>query len=278
MRTNAPVPVSMPTHGVRAIESIHTRQFRMGAERHDFHELYFLFRGSLRYFEGNHPEPRYLTEGCLYLIPPGTLHRVEDQGEVTLLILAMNVDYTDRDGARAEVLRHLAARPSRAMRPDTSARARIERSFRAILVEQTRPRLGSDLAIQAEAASILLTLARLPDDCSESNSHTRVSAVLRELEETFFEEWDIDMAARRAHLSRRRFSMIVREITGESFIDLRNRLRLQHAALLLSEHRHTIAGAAFSSGFQDLAHFYRLFRRQYGAAPGRWKKGQGTEE
>jgi len=122
---------------------------------------------------------------------------------------------------------------------------------------------------------VLVALARLPDECSESNSYTRVASVVRDLEESFYEEWTVDDAAHRAHLSRRRFCTIFRELTGSSLVDCRNELRLNHAAALMRDHGHTIAGAAFSSGFHDLAHFYRLFKRRFGSAPGEWIKRTG---
>ncbi len=39
---------------------------------------------------------------------------------------------------------------------------------------------------------------------------------------------------------------------------------------LLGEGRHSVIGAAFSSGYGDLSNFYRLFRQRHGLPPREW--------
>ena len=60
------------------------------------------------------------------------------------------------------------------------------------------------------------------------------------------------------------------EETGRTFLEQLTELRLTHAARLLEENRHSIIGAAFSSGYGDLSHFYRLFRHRFGQPPRTW--------
>jgi AraC-like DNA-binding protein len=45
---------------------------------------------------------------------------------------------------------------------------------------------------------------------------------------------------------------------------------LAHAAKLLRGREHSLLGVIFTCGFNDVSHFYRMFRRRYGAAPGAW--------
>ncbi|MDK2971403.1 MAG: hypothetical protein PWP23_1158 [Candidatus Sumerlaeota bacterium] len=265
-----PLRLQLPQSGVLAAESIHGPAFRMPEEKHPFHELYFVYRGNLKVFAGTRIDPVYLSEGSLFPIERETVHRIEDQSGAVLLILALAEDFIAVHPARRDVWRILQRKGAAGFRPGLFERERIERSFRTILAEQAAARTGAELVLRSEADAILVALARLPEECRERNSYVRVADVLRSLEATFFEDWDIDLAARRAHLSRRRFSMIFREIAGMSFVDKRNELRLEYAAGLIAEGRNTIIGAAFSSGFGDLAHFYRLFRRRFGAPPGKW--------
>ena len=71
-------------------------------------------------------------------------------------------------------------------------------------------------------------------------------------------------------MSRRHFSNLFRALTGRSFLEQLTELRLTHAASLLRDNRHSIVGAAFSSGYGDLSHFYRLFRTRFGEPPRTW--------
>ncbi|NBX60141.1 MAG: helix-turn-helix domain-containing protein, partial [Opitutaceae bacterium] len=57
---------------------------------------------------------------------------------------------------------------------------------------------------------------------------------------------------------------------GRTFWAVLNDLRLAHAAMLLQRGEHSIMGVMFSCGFNDVSHFYRMFRQRYGAAPRAW--------
>ena len=98
-----------------------------------------------------------------------------------------------------------------------------------------------------------------------------MAALRRETEETFYEEWDLDRAAGRAGLSRRRFSELFRQSAGTTFGDFLTERRLEHAASLLAEGEHSVLGVMFACGFSDLSHFYRMFRRKFGSAPRTWQ-------
>jgi len=124
--------------------------------------------------------------------------------------------------------------------------------------------------VRALAAQILVSLARLPAHSTGDTSENRVAATCREIGETFYDEWDLDRAAGHAGLSRRRFSELFRAQTSESFGNYLIRLRLRHAAALLCAREHSILGVIFSCGFNDVSHFYRLFRSHFGLPPKAW--------
>jgi len=52
-----------------------------------------------------------------------------------------------------------------------------------------------------------------------------------------------------------------------------NRLRLAHARNLLLATSLGIMEVAYEAGFDNLSHFYHLFKKQYGASPGRIRSG-----
>lgn len=268
--SSRPLRLTPSDFGVSAAESIHAPGFAMADEKHAFHELFYLLRGDLKVFTPRIEQAIFLAEGSLLPVAGETLHRMEDTQGSVLLILALTPEFIAWQPTRAALWAELQRRGTDGIRPGIVERERIERSFRTIFAEQSARRPGHDLVIAGEVDAILVALARLPEDQRERNSHVRVADVLRSLEETFFEDWDIEVAARRAHLSRRRFSTLFREITGMSFIDKRNELRLAYAADRIASGSATIISASFSSGFGDLAHFYRLFRRRYGCPPGEW--------
>jgi len=83
----------------------------------------------------------------------------------------------------------------------------------------------------------------------------------------------VDEVARALNISRRYFFDLMDE-TGESFTEMLNRLRLERARRLLEDPKYLhlgIADIAFDSGFSDISHFYRQFRRRFGEAPGAFR-------
>ena len=85
-------------------------------------------------------------------------------------------------------------------------------------------------------------------------------------------------AAERCGLSPRRFSEVFRERAGMSFVEYLNRQRVAYAKERLAETGH-VAYACFESGFQDLAYFYRVFRKYAGLTPGQYiAERQGEPE
>jgi AraC family cel operon transcriptional repressor len=63
----------------------------------------------------------------------------------------------------------------------------------------------------------------------------------------------------------------VRRWLGKTPTDVVNDARLAHAASRLTETDDAILRIAFDCGFENVSHFYRLFRGHYGATPGQYR-------
>jgi len=65
---------------------------------------------------------------------------------------------------------------------------------------------------------------------------------------------------------------IFRKSFGLSPLSYLNARRLERAKLLLNDPRLTVSEVAYQSGFQDPGYFIRIFRRQTGMTPGRYRQ------
>lgn len=73
--------------------------------------------------------------------------------------------------------------------------------------------------------------------------------------------------AKLAHMAPASFSRLFLRTTRKTFTQFVTEVRLGHACRLLRECEDTVADIAFSSGFNNLAHFNRQFRRYHRCSP-----------
>lgn len=67
-------------------------------------------------------------------------------------------------------------------------------------------------------------------------------------------------------------------VTGESFADYCNGVRLERAKKLLAHSRERVIDIAMECGFESVTYFNRLFMRKYGATPSEYRRAQAKSE
>jgi AraC family L-rhamnose operon regulatory protein RhaS len=267
---SGPIPVTLPGYGVLFAESVHAADFRMAERADPFHKLIYVLKGQVEYLELHRAKPVQAGPGTVLVVPRGVAHRIADREASTLLLLCLDGDFLGIDADLPRLWLVLARIADHRLALSRPARQRLESMWRRAMVEREHARVGGHVTVRTLAAQTLVMLARLPPEGGGAAAEDRVAAVLREMEETFYDQWSIDRAAARAGLSRRRFTELFRAATGRTFWEVLNARRLEHAAVLLRGREHSILGVMFASGFNDLSHFYRMFRHHHGSPPGAW--------
>jgi len=270
--SHKPMKPVFGTEGVCILESRHGRSFEMQETRDDFFKVLYPFRGSGWLLVGR--SRRRLQARDVVLIPPQTSHRITDSSPLALYIVCIQQGFVERISEAVIALAGLAHH-SQPIWADEMARL-----IRSLLIEFSCPTKSSPAWITAQTWLILGLIWRAERKASVQ-SHMppglvtceRVAAYLRELPRRFHEELDLDAAASRVGLSRRRFSQLFREAAGESWLQAIRRLRIGHTQKLLSETGHSVTAIAFQSGFNDLSHFHRVFRScSNGLTPESWRR------
>ena len=273
MNVSQPIQFSVPDDGVYFAESVHTKDFEMSLRTDPFHKIIFVQRGrlELQSSAGRKSLTVMGPERTLLAVPAGVKHRLLDHEPSMILVLGLGDGFLRRDRDIWEIWRRLLVHP-------VSGRM-MEGGFagwwRRAVLEQTLRGPGYAVTVRAMAMQVLVAADRHVARPLADSTEERVQLVQRSVRETFFEDWTIDQAAQRAGLSRRQFTLRFKEITGLTFVEHLNGLRLDHAERLLRSRGHSVTGAAFSAGFEDLSHFYRLFRNRHGQPPRRWLEEAG---
>jgi AraC-like DNA-binding protein len=274
MKVSQPISVTLPAYGVLFAESVHATDFRMPERVDPFRKVFYVLAGCIRYRAGG-AEAEVLPAGTVVLVPRGQPHQLEDVEASTLLLLCLTDAFVGRDPDLPDLWAQLVKR--RRLDLNRPARERAERMWRRAMLEKTHAHVGGGVTVRTLAAQLLVLLARQHSARTPDAAPVRVAAVARELRETFYDDWNVDRAAARAAMSRRRFTELFRSLQGRSFAEELQDLRLAHAARLLQGGEHSVLGVMFSCGFSDVSHFYRLFRVRYGAPPKRWVQEQMTK-
>lgn len=103
---------------------------------------------------------------------------------------------------------------------------------------------------------------------AEGNSkQARISAVVDYVVENYKEEMSVAQAADLAKMTQATFSRNFQTVTGNSFIDFVNRIRIGQACGLLLASDEPILNIAQRAGFNNLANFNRHFLKNKGMTP-----------
>lgn len=269
-----PIVVELPAHGVCFAESVHDVAFQMPWRRDPFHKLIHVVRGRSVCQDRSVARETTLTTGELTVVPAGVEHRLRDIEPSVLRLLCIAPAVIAAEPGLTETWSRLVRlRPCR-LQPAGGAPLRLEALWHRALLEQVSRALGHATLIRAAACQLLVQLARLPATAGTGDVAGRVDLVVRELAVSFFEEWTLDRAAAAAGMSRRSFSAHFHRRTQRTFVAHLTELRLAHAARLLAQGNHSIVGAALASGYRDVSHFHRLWRRRHGTTPKAWARGR----
>jgi AraC-like DNA-binding protein len=276
-KRQVPVDVALPDYGVYLLESHHAPEFRMVEQSHPFLELFFVLSGSGTFEIDGAAHPCQRND--LMFVPPRRMHVIHDHPERPLSLYAVCV--------AASVVRHeprlFDDLPLGRVRVGKSLASDVRSSFRRLLFEQTRQRPFGPTLIVGLTLQLLALLARQSaaelrppaDDLDGEGLASRRTIVERyvlALAHRFFERTSLDDAAAELGMSRRRFTTLFAEVTGQSWADYLSALRIEYAKTLLQGTTRSIVSIAFECGYEDLSSFYRAFKRATGASPGNWRE------
>lgn len=269
-----PLAIDVLANGVTFAESVHSPEFTMGARSDDFYKLVFVLNGKVRFAADNHPL-RELNNGSFFPVSRNETHSISDDSPSSLLLLCLGKDFIEDEPAHLEVWQRVLRKFEAGVKPPIQVSQEIFSIWRSAILEQVGIRFGRELSINITALRILLLLARIPTNDTgdpQTSSKRRIRDFAYTLEKTFFEEWNLDKAALSTRLSKKQFTKLFKEECRTTFLQRLTQLRMGHANSLLRKTDQSVLSIAFSCGYDDLSHFYRVFKQTHGCAPIQWRE------
>ncbi|WP_367568483.1 helix-turn-helix domain-containing protein [Lacrimispora sp.] len=164
------------------------------------------------------------------------------------------------------------------LQPDFDKFHEIKRLLTQMLLVQVKNEKGANLEIHALLFRFLVTLMQrfqveggqaLPGQAQGKES---ISRILDYIQHNYASTITLTDAARQLYMSPQYFSKYFKNKMGISFLQYLNQVRLEHAVVSLIGSSKPVIKIAMEHGFANAKAFSAAFQKQYGKAPGEYRK------
>ena len=247
---------------------------------HREYELTLIEEGSSDYTCGS--ERFRVSAGDIVLVPANALHAIQLQGgqqqRYHVLIFASEMLHPAVDDRSAlaylqplEEGRDSICNP---IRPDHPGYEEIRQAVDSAFACAAADGACHDLLLRSSLLRLLWLLENHGLLVHSTNEHPRnnmIRSVLTYIDEHYKENLSVAALAAIAHLSENYFVSQFKKAVGMGVVAYINQKRISHACRLLLSAHDAIATIAAESGFHNLSHFNRQFRRIVGCTPQEYK-------
>ena len=244
---------------------------------HNHYELYFLIHGERNYFIGNRIV--HVQAGDIVFVPEHIIHKttsVSADGHERLLI-----NFTEKyfePALKQDILRLFK---NYYLSIPKSNLKKVENIFFKISGEYKIADKYSSFILKSYLTELFALLIRLDtssmdvNEC-ENKTEEHIKKVLDMINNDISAEINVDIAAHKAGFSKSYFEKSFRQLTGFTFIDYLNTMRLLHAQKLLSKTKKSITDVALECGFNSSNYFTTVFKKFTGTTPLKFRKKENS--
>jgi AraC-like DNA-binding protein len=270
---HAPVGPKFGTGGVSIVDGTHAPDWRMDWTISPNQKILLIVSGSGFIEDGQCTWP--LRAGLLVYVPNNWRYRVVDKelDPMTLFVLFLHEQvfgsHTDLGFEKRPMF----------FSKGSFAQSSGDR-MREIFFEQSAELPGCQAILRGMAWRFIGEIVRararsLPDGVPvdpAGSIEARVQHFIAELNDSFFQPVSLESVSERMVMSKRSLTAAFRRLTGTSFLQYVRNLRIEHAKMLLRETNRSVITISFECGFDNLSHFYRIFKTTTGYAPEHWRR------
>lgn len=257
---------------------------------HDGYEIYGLLRGSGTYIAGDRLYP--LHAGTITVVRPQEIHRphASDERGFQRYVLSISEAYVAGidvlcpgvPGGIGSLLTEPGAGSSHfflSMPQFAKAQGLLGDIEQSLQADASR---GGELSVLRTVAELLLMLAELQEQpeaagAERSDNERLIGDVLAYLVTHYQETLHIDSLLRQFPVSRSRLLGLFKAHTGVTIKQFLTEYRIERAKALLAGTSMPVTDVAQQSGFNDLSHFFSIFRRQTGCTPLQYRSSPAAE-
>lgn len=246
--------------------------------RHEAWELYYVTQGRGTRMTGD--TLMSFSEGDVVLIPPSMAHYWEydpdsanKEGDITYLMVAFNKEFVDKCiNTFPEIKRSLFGRimPDEALKYGTKSAEVIKTALREM-------QGYDDIGQLCEMLQLLPTIFTT-DDHVFIGKPIKIERDIRRMQQVaeyvmahYVHTITLDDIAAHIGMNRSAFCTFFKRNKGMTFSQFVTQYRLETACGLLKTSRKQVSEICFAVGFNDLPHFNRVFKKEYGVTPSQFR-------
>lgn len=281
MMKDAVIPYTLPEvndHSFFFISQHVAPSLEAGMHRHEAWELYYVTHGNGVRMTGDTLMP--FDEGDVVLIPPSMPHYWEYNpesanayGEITYLMVAFSPELIDKC---MEVFPEIRNRlygqilPTEALKYGPGSSVEIKRSL-------ARMSILDDIGQLSEMIRLLPIIFTTTDHTligkpiKIERDIRRMQSVAEYVMAHYGHNITLDDIAAHIGMNRSAFCTFFKRNKGMTFSQFVTRYRLETACGLLKTSHKQVSEICFAVGFNDLPHFNRVFKKEYGITPSQFR-------
>lgn len=267
-----------------------THNFEQAQHYHDYIQIWYVKHGEcIHYFNG---VPHKLTKGNIFVLPPNVPHSMStsDMNNTELIGLEFLESFVNEeiynksdnhlfDFAYIEPFIVSLDKIKPTFHLDGTVAKTIEELLEETLNEYEAREKYFELFIKANLLKILAIITREYDkgiDKEKQNIIEKYKQAMNDalnyMRTNYQNKIYLEEVCRIATMSPTYFSYVFKQITGRTFTEYLNYLRIMKAKELLNSSNKTVSAISYEVGFNDPAYFDRVFKKEVGMSPGKFRK------
>jgi len=251
---------------------------------HNSYEIYYLLEGERYYFIKD--KTYHVRKGDLVVIDVHELHKTIDAGvpEHERILINFKRGFLDSLLAAAKDLDLLScfSRDICVLRLNSGEQGFVRSLLNRMVAESKNCSGESEIYLKVLLTELLIFISRQSKRVTAGQaehpnpSYRKLSDVIAYINSSYMEEITLGALSKRFFISSFHLSRIFREITGFTFVEYLNSVRIKEACRLLTGSRLSVTQISQEVGYNSLTHFGRVFKSITGIPPLRYRKQNTT--